>query len=254
MTEVGISVEGKVTLITGAAGGIGSCLARVFALKGAKLFLVDIKPRLLEQTANSILQKKGIVEILANDITRTESINRIVETAVKKFGRIDVLINNAGMNIPQPAEKVTEESWDKTMALNLKALFFITQRVGQVMIKQRKGKIINISSQAGLVALPLRSAYGASKGGVNQLTRVLALEWAPYNINVNAIAPTFVETPMTKPMFDDGSFKKYVLENIPLGRLAKPEDVAGAALYLASDVSDMVTGHILSVDGGWVAK
>jgi 2-deoxy-D-gluconate 3-dehydrogenase len=133
-------------------------------------------------------------------------------------------------------------------------MFFLSQAVGKEMIKMGGGKIINISSQAGIVALPLRSAYCSSKGGVNQLTRTLAYEWAKYNINVNAIAPTFVLTPLTEGMLEDEDFKKYVMDSIPLGRLARPEDIAYAALFLASDFASMITGHILTVDGGWTIK
>jgi 2-deoxy-D-gluconate 3-dehydrogenase len=176
-----------------------------------------------------------------------------VEDAVKAFDHIDILVNNAGINIPQWAVDVTEEAWDNIMDINLKGLFFVAQAVGKVMIQQKKGKIINVSSQAGSVGLLRRAAYCTSKGGVNLLTKVLAIEWAPHNIKVNAIAPTFIETPMTQPMFQDKSFRDYVLGNISLGRLGKPEDVVGAVIYLASEASDLVTGHVLLIDGGWTA-
>jgi len=162
-------------------------------------------------------------------------------------------MNNAGLNVPQWAAEVTEEAWDRVMNTNLKGLFFVAQAVGKVMIRQKRGKIINVSSQAGSVGLLRRAAYCASKGGVNQLTRVLAIEWAPHNINVNAIAPTFVETPLTRPMFQDQNFREYVMGNISLGRIGKPEDIVGAAIYLASAASDLVTGHVLLIDGGWTA-
>lgn len=172
---------------------------------------------------------------------------------MKAFGHIDILVNNAGVNITQWAVDVTEEAWDRVLDTNLKALFFCAQTVGKVMIRQKKGKIINVSSQTGTVAIPQRAAYCSSKGGVNQLTKLLAIEWAQYNINVNAIAPTFIETPFTKPMFEKEGFREYVLGNIPLGRVGTPDDVTGAVIYLASEASNMVTGHILLVDGGWTA-
>jgi 2-deoxy-D-gluconate 3-dehydrogenase len=187
------------------------------------------------------------------DICQTSDIERMVDESVKAFGHIDILVNNAGVNIPQWAVDVTEDAWDKIMAVNLKGLFFCAKAVGKVMIQQKKGKIINVSSQSGSVGLPQRAAYCSSKGGVNLLTKVLAMEWAQYNINVNAIAPTFIETPFTKPMFEKEGFREYVLGNIPLGRVGKPEDVVGAVIYLASDTSDLVTGHILLIDGGWTA-
>jgi 2-deoxy-D-gluconate 3-dehydrogenase len=149
---------------------------------------------------------------------------------------------------------VTEDAWDKILNINLKGLFFCAQSVGKVMIQQKKGKIINISSDAGSVGLPERAAYCSSKGGVNLLTKVLAIEWAPYNINVNAIGPTFIDTPFTKPMFEKEGFRDYALRNIPLGRIGTPQDVVGAVIYLASEASNLVTGHTLLVDGGWTAQ
>jgi 2-deoxy-D-gluconate 3-dehydrogenase len=149
---------------------------------------------------------------------------------------------------------VTEKNWDDIMNINLKAMVFISQAAGKHMISKGGRKIINISSQAGLVALPLRAAYCSSKGGVNQLALTLALDWAKYNILVNAIAPSFVETALTAKMFEDPSFKQYVLDSIPLGRMAKAEEIAHAALFLASDLANMITGHVLSVDGGWTIK
>jgi NAD(P)-dependent dehydrogenase (short-subunit alcohol dehydrogenase family) len=149
---------------------------------------------------------------------------------------------------------VTEENWDAVLDTNLKAAFFLSQAAGKEMIKKNSGKIIHISSQAGLIGLPLRAAYCSSKGGINQLTRTLALEWAQNNILVNAVAPTFVLTPFTKGMFEDKDFLQYVLDSIPLGRMAEPEEVAYAALFLASDLANMITGHILTVDGGWTIK
>jgi len=178
----------------------------------------------------------------------------MAEKAVAAFGHLDILVNCAGINITQMAVDVTEEAWDKVMDINLKALFFCCQAVGKIMIAQKSGKIINMSSQAGTVAIPLRSAYCSSKGGVNMLTKLLALEWAPYNIKVNAVAPTFVETKFTEPMFKNEEFLRYTLDNILLGKLGQPADVSGAVVYLASSASDLVTGHVLAVDGGWTIR
>ena len=153
------------------------------------------------------------------DITASGEAERLVAAVMDEMGAIDILVNSAGINRPQPSTEVTEKNWDDVMDINLKAMFFACQAAGKEMIKQDGGKIINISSQAGIIALPLRVAYCSSKGGVNQLTRTLAVEWARHNINVNAVAPTFVETPFTRKMFEDASFKQYVLDSIPLGRM-----------------------------------
>lgn len=188
------------------------------------------------------------------DVLKVSEIQDMVDASQKTFGKIDILVNNAGINVPQWAEEVTEEAWDRVIHTNLKGVFFAAQAVGRVMIRQKKGKIINISSQSGSVGLLQRAAYCSSKGGVNLLTKVLAIEWAKHNVLVNAVAPTFIETPMSKPMMEKEEFRKYVLGNIPLGHLGKPEDVIGAVIYLASESSNMVTGHILLVDGGWTAQ
>ena len=246
-------LTGKVAIVTGAGRGMGYHIALALAKYGADLVVSSRTLSELERVGVEIEKLGRRVLIQQMDVTKISEINATVEQSVKAFGHIDILVNNAGVNITQWAVDVTEEAWDRVLDTNLKALFFCAQAVGKVMIRQRKGKIINISSQTGTVAIPQRAAYCSSKGGVNQLTKLLAIEWAQYNINVNAIAPTFIETPFTKPMFEKEGFREYVLGNIPLGRVGKPEDVTGAVIYLASEASNMVTGHILLVDGGWTA-
>jgi len=254
MRKLAFSLSGTVTLVTGATGGLGGSIAEHFGAVGSKIFLNGSQEEKLKRLSDS-LSKKGVTNYYtAIDITAPGSATELVSSVVDRAGSIDILINCAGINRPQKAEEVTEDDWDDVLDINLKAMFFLCQAAGKEMIKRGRGKIVNISSQAGIVALPLRTAYCSSKGGVNQLTRALALEWAKYNINVNAIAPTFVRTPFTKDMFKDNNFEKYVMESIPLGRMAEPEDVAYAALFLASDFANMITGHILSVDGGWTIK
>jgi len=243
----------KVAIVTGAGRGMGYHFALALARYGADLVICSRTISELEKTKEEIekLGRKALIQKV--DVLRIPEIYSMVEEAIMAFGHIDILVNNAGINIPQWAVDVNEEAWDRVIDTNLKALFFCAQAVGKVMIQQKKGKIINISSQTGTVAIPQRAAYCSSKGGVNLLTKVLAIEWAKYNINVNAIAPTFIETPFSKPLFEKEGFREYVLGNIPLGRVGTPEDVTGAVVYLASEASNLVTGHILLVDGGWTA-
>jgi 2-deoxy-D-gluconate 3-dehydrogenase len=250
-----ISLNGKVALITGAAGGLGGAIAWAYGAAGAKVFLHDLFADKLKDIPTA-MAKEGIeTGYRALDITSPGAPQKLVDAALAAMGRIDILVNSAGINRPEKSEDVSEKNWDDVMNINLRAMFFVSQAAGKHMIARGGGgKIINLSSQAGSVALPLRAAYCSSKGAVNQLTRTLALEWAKHRIVVNAIAPTFVETPFTAKMFEDADFKKYVLASIPLGRMVTAEEIANAALFLASDLSDMMTGHILAVDGGWTIQ
>lgn len=249
-----LALKDKVALVTGATGGIGEAIAEAFGLAGAKVFLHGRNTAKLEALARKFDEKGIETRYAALDISAVGNAQTLIDAVLRELGTIDILVNSAGINRPEPSTTVSEKNWDDVMDINLKALFFVTQAAGKVMIEKGGGKIVNISSQAGLVALPLRAAYGSSKGGLNQLTRALAVEWAPHKINVNAVAPTFVLTPLTKDMFLDKEFKRFVLESIPLGRMATPEEVAYAALFLASDLADMITGHVLTVDGGWTIK
>jgi NAD(P)-dependent dehydrogenase (short-subunit alcohol dehydrogenase family) len=246
-------LSGKVAIVTGAGRGMGCHIALALAKYGSDLVICSRTTSELEKTKEEIERFGRKVLIHRMDVTKIPEIHFMVEESLMTFGHIDILVNNAGVNIHQSAVDVTEETWDQIIDTNLKGLFFCAQAVGNVMIQQKKGKIINISSQSGSVGLPQRAAYCSSKGGVNLLTKVLAIEWAKYNIHVNAIAPTYIETPMTKPMLEKEEFRKYVMGNIPLGRVGKPEDVIGAVIYLASEASSMVTGHVLLIDGGWTA-
>ena len=246
-------LTGKVAIVTGAGRGMGYHIALALARYGSDLVVCSRTVSELEMVAAKARHFGRTVLIHQMDICRNSEIEGMVQKSVNAFGHIDILVNNAGVNIPQWAVEVTEDAWDKVTNVNLKGLFFCCQAVGKVMIRQKRGKIINISSQTGSVGLPQRAAYCSSKAGVNLLTKVLAIEWAKYNIHVNAIAPTFIETPLTKRMFEKEGFREYVLGNIPLGRVGKPQDMVGGVIYLASDASDLVTGHILLIDGGWTA-
>jgi NAD(P)-dependent dehydrogenase (short-subunit alcohol dehydrogenase family) len=191
---------------------------------------------------------------LQMDVSSLQQINDAVARVVEIFGKIDILVNNVGVAPGNPAEKVTEADFDHTVNLNLKGTFFTAQAVGKQMIKQRSGHIINMSSQAGFIALDSESVYCMTKAGVNHLTKNLASEWAKYNINVNAVAPTFIETPGTEPWLKDKDFRQSVVDRIPLGRIGKPMDVAGAVVFLASDAASLITGEIMLIDGGWTVR
>ena len=188
------------------------------------------------------------------DMTKMAEIREGVREAKEHFAHIDILVNNAGVGAPNPAEKVAEEDFDRTIAVNLKGTFFASQAVGAIMIAQRKGAIINICSQAGFVALPTESVYCMTKAGIAHLTKCLALEWAPYNIRVNAVAPTFIKTPGTKRWLDDTAFSESVVKRIPLGRIGDPAEVAAPVVFLASPAASLVTGATLMVDGGWTVQ
>jgi 2-deoxy-D-gluconate 3-dehydrogenase len=254
MMNTQLSLKNNIVLITGATGGIGETIVSLMGSAGAALYLNGTNEEKLLRLSERLNDQGVDHGYKALNLTKIGAAEKLVETCVQEMGRIDVLVNCAGINRTQLAEDVTEENWDAVHNINLKSLFFICQAAGREMIKNRRGKIINISSQAGSVAISFRAAYCSSKGGVDQLTRVLALEWSKYNINVNAVAPTFVETEMTKKMFDDPEFKKFVLDSIPLGRMATPEEIAYPVLFLATEYADMITGHVLLVDGGWTIK
>ena len=247
-------LSGQKALITGAGRGIGKACAIALAQAGADVALIARTKSQLEETAVEVETFGGKVAIKSADLTKVELLPGIIAELAGELGGIDVLVNNAGVNVPQDAIDVTPEAWDKVMALNLRGAFFVAQAVGKLMIDKGKGgRIINMSSQTGSVALIKRAAYCASKAGLNLVTKVLALEWAKYGILVNAVAPTFIENDFTKKMFADPEFRKYALAKNLLGRFGVGEDVAGAVLYLASPASSLVTGHILMVDAGWTA-
>jgi NAD(P)-dependent dehydrogenase (short-subunit alcohol dehydrogenase family) len=250
----GFDLSGKVIVVTGAGRGIGKSIALCAAQMGAEQALGSRTVPELEETAREIRSAGGPrVECFPLDVTQMDAIHTFVEQVLAAFGRIDVLVNNAGTNRIKPAMEVTEEDWDTILDTNLKGLFFLTQAVARGMIERRQGKIINIASQAGLVGGPLRAPYCGAKGGVVNMTRALAAEWAPYNVTVNGVAPTVTRTPLAERAMQNPAFRETVERQILLGRLAEPEEIAGAVLYLASDAANMVTGQTIAVDGGWTA-
>lgn len=247
-------LDGRVALVTGASQGLGEHIALALAEAGADVALVARSAAALEAVAARVRALGRRALAVPADLRRVSAIQPMLDAVVEHFGRLDILVNNAGTNIQQPAIEVTEEAWDTIMDLNLKAAFFTAQAVGRYLIQQgRGGRIINVASQMAEVGFFKRAAYCASKGGLVQLTKVLAIEWAPYGIRVNAVGPTFIDSPLARRMFEDRAIADEVQRRIPIGRLGRPEEVAAAVVYLASEGADLVTGHHLLVDGGWTA-
>jgi len=248
-------LTGQVALVTGAARGLGNAISRALAHAGA-----DIALGLRDVNAQGDLatQIQGVGRRalpLQMDMSNLDQIFRAVDDTVKHFGRIDILVNNAGLAPDNLAENVREEDFDSTLAVNLKGTFFASQAAGRVMIQQKSGRIINLSSQAGFVALPTESVYCMTKAAIVHLTKCLAVEWGKYNITVNAVAPTFIRTPGTESCLADPAFRADVVERIAaLHRIGEPMDVAGVVVFLASKAASLVTGETILIDGGWTAR
>jgi NAD(P)-dependent dehydrogenase (short-subunit alcohol dehydrogenase family) len=248
-------LTGQVALVTGAARGLGRAISLALAHAGA-----DVALGLRDASAGSDLAAE--IEAMGRralalqmDVTHLDQISRAVDETVARLGRLDIMVNNAGLGPENPAEDVREEDFDLTMAVNVKGAFFASQAAGRVMIRQGYGRIINLSSQAGFVALPTESVYCMSKAAVSHLTKCLAVEWGRHNITVNAVAPTFIATPGTEAALADPGFRADVLERIAgLHRVGEPMDVAGAVVFLASPAASLITGDTILVDGGWTAR
>lgn len=248
-------LEGQVALVTGAARGLGRAIAVALAHAGANVALGfrDIRkdnglPAEIENLGRTALP-------LQMDASDLKQIHAGIESVVERFGRIDLLVNNAGIAPDNLAENYTEEDFDRTVAINLKGTFFASQYAARHMIRQKSGNIINMSSQAGFAALPTESVYCMTKAGIAHLTKCLAVEWGPYGIRVNAVAPTFIHTPGTEPALADPKFEADVKERIAaLHRIGEPVEVAGAVVFLASSAASLITGHTMLIDGGWTAR
>ncbi|MBM4030635.1 MAG: glucose 1-dehydrogenase [Planctomycetes bacterium] len=246
-------LDGKVALVTGAAGGLGTAISVALARQGADVALSDRPGVSLDETAAKVAAHGHRVAKLAIDICDLAQVRDGVAAAERELGRIDILVNNAGINRPAAGLEVTEENWDAVFDTNVKGQFFMAQAVARPMIARGWGRIVFLSSQSGLVAIAGQPVYCASKAAVILLAKTLAVEWAKHGVTVNAVAPTFVETGLTRARLANPEFRKSVIDRIPAGRLALPEDVAAAVAYLASEEARMVTGAVLSVDGGWTA-
>lgn len=246
-----LCVMGKVALVTGSSRGLGKAIAMGLAEAGADLALVARSER-LHKTAEEIkeLGREGLAIIA--DVTKIPDIRRMTRETLDHFGHIDILVNAAGVNIREPILDVTEEDWENIVSVNQKGLFFCCQEVAKVMINQRRGKIINIGSITCSIGQPNISVYAGTKGAVMQMTKVMALEWARYNIQANVLAPGWFKTELTAPVFADERARTYFQQRIPAGRTGVPDELKGIAVFLASEASDYVTGQVFYVDGGWL--
>ena len=245
-------LSGKVTIITGGARGIGLALAKGLAEAGAIIVLVDLLEKEVQKSSKA-LEEKGFKSMAIHaDVSTVESLEKMAEETLKRLGKIDILINNAGVSIGKSVEETEEKDWDFVLDVNLKGPFLCSKIVGKYMIQQKKGKIINITSVVERVGADFRSAYCASKGGLAQLTKVMAIEWGKYNINVNAIAPGLIWTPRTEAYekAEPGRYDK-ILNRLAIRRWGNPEDLIGTAIFLASEASDYITGQTIFVDAGW---
>jgi NAD(P)-dependent dehydrogenase (short-subunit alcohol dehydrogenase family) len=248
-------LTGRVALVTGAARGLGNAISLALANAGADVVLGLRDVQTGDALAREIEGMGRRALPVQMDMTHLDQIAQAVEQAVARFGRLDILVNNAGVAPENLAEAVTEKDFDLTLVVNLKGTFFASQAAGKVMIRQRQGRIINVGSQAGFVALPGESVYCMTKAAISHLTRCLAVEWGKHNITVNAIAPTFIATPGTESTLADPAMRAEITERIAaLHRIGQPMDVAGAVIFLASPAASLITGDTILIDGGWTAR
>ncbi len=248
-------LQGKIALVTGAARGLGRAISLALAEAGADVAL-GLRDLASDSGLTAEVTARGRRALpLQMDMTSPHQIRQAIDQAAQHFGRLDILVNNAGIAPANLAENYTEEDFDSTVAVNLKGTFFASQAAAKIMIPQKGGCIINMSSQAAFAALPTESVYCMTKAGIVHLTKCLAVEWGKYNIMVNAVAPTFIYTPGTESELADPAFRQDVIERIAaLHRIGEPIEVAGAVVFLASPAASLITGHTLVIDGGWTAR
>lgn len=250
-----LDFEGRVVMVTGASRGIGRGIALGFGAAGATVVVTSRDPERLVGVCEEIKAVGGNALPVRFDAEDLRTVPLMVDEVMGRYGRIDVLVGNAGTSRRQSAVDVTEPVWDRILDTNLKGLFFCVQAVGRVMVPRRAGAVVTIGSVAQAFARREMAAYASSKSGVAQLSRVLALEWAPFNVRVNCVAPGYVRTPLVEPLFAGRpGFLDKVLARTPLGRVAEPHEIAGPVMFLASDLASFVTGQTLFVDGGWTIE
>ncbi len=246
-------LSGRVAIMTGAGRGLGRTMALALAAAGADLALASRTALELETLVEEVnaLGRRAIA--VPTDVTSPDACEELVAAAIERLGRLDIMVNNAGTNVRKSMLEITPEEYDFVIETNLKGYFNGARAAGRHFVDQGSGKVINISSILGSVALPNQAAYASSKGAIDQLTKVLALEWASAGVQVNGLAPTYFETDLTRPLYEDPERRAFIEERTPMGRWGQPHELAGAVIFLASDASDFVTGQTILVDGGWTA-
>lgn len=248
-------LEGRVALVTGAARGLGRAIAVALAHAGADVALGLRSPEGAAEVVTAVEARGRRCLPLAMDVLDLEQVRSAVQATASQLGRLDILVNNAGVAESNMAVDVTVDEFDRTVAVNLKGTFFASQAAARIMISQSYGRIVNVSSQAGFVALPIESVYCMTKAGIAHLTKCLAVEWGPHGITVNGVAPTFIRTPGTDAALSDPAFERDVTERIAaLHRIGEPVEVAGAVVFLASPAASLITGETILIDGGWTAR
>lgn len=245
-------LDGKVAIVTGGSQGLGKAMAKSLSDAGASIVVGARTVAKAEMVAEDIIKSGGQAMAVRLDVGDSNSVDSMVKAAIDKFGTIDILVNNAGINLRHPCVEMPEEDWNAVIKTNLTGTFLCSKAVGKVLVAKKSGKVINIASLLGTVAQPNRGPYAATKGGVVQFTKVLALEWAPYNINVNAIGPGYVATELNTQLMEDKAVYDDITSRIPMGRWAQPEEIGSAAVFLASDAASYITGQVLYVEGGYL--
>ncbi|MGE5247527.1 MAG: SDR family NAD(P)-dependent oxidoreductase [Verrucomicrobiota bacterium] len=244
-------LSGKVALVTGASKGLGRAMALGLARAGCDLALCARDEAGLRETRAAVEALGVRAEPFGMDVLTRESVGAAVSAVAASFGKIDILVNNAGVNVRKTTLDLAEEEWDRVLDTNLKGYFLVAQAVAPHMIRRGRGKVIHLSSIFGAVGMNNQLAYACSKGGINQMTKVMAIEWAAHNIQVNAIGPTYFETPLVAQLRNDPERFRFINERTPMGRWGQPEELEGTVIFLASKASDFITGQTIYVDGGW---